>query len=79
MNSYIPYEGRVDIHIKQDCKLLFRIPEWATPKQVGCTVNKEPWSLSWAERYAKVGEVENGDMIIMKFPIEERTVKMVIS
>jgi len=39
VDSYIPYEGRVEVKVKQDCELWVRIPEWATAPQTQCEVN----------------------------------------
>jgi hypothetical protein len=34
LDSYIPYEGRVDVRVKRDCELAVRIPEWVKPELV---------------------------------------------
>lgn len=78
VDSYIPYEGRVDIKIKQSCKnLLVRIPEWIENKseKVICTVNNQIRELKWENRYVNAGEVNQGDEVTVSFPIQERTVK----
>ena len=75
VNSYIPYEGRVDVKVKKPLKLAVRIPEWVKPQQTACQVNGKPRQLGWSGRYAQVGEVKSGDMAALSFPIAERTVK----
>ena len=48
--SYIPYEGRVDLKIKQDCRSLWlRAPEWlgAQSPEIMCTVNGTARPLRW--------------------------------
>jgi hypothetical protein len=73
VNSYIPYEGQVDVLMKESCRLEIRIPEWVKPGEVACEVNEEDRALSFQGRYAQVGDVARGDTVSMSFPIAERT------
>ena len=73
VDSYIPYEGRVDVKVKQPVDLSMRIPEWVTPAETRCQVNDMDRSLEWEGRYAKVGSVEPGDIVTLSFPISKRT------
>ena len=51
--SYIPYEGRVDFHVKAPLhKLEVRIPEWVKPDQVAGTIDGQEAQLHCASRYA---------------------------
>ena len=78
VHSYIPYEGQVDVHVKTACTLKVRIPEWVKPGEVRCN-NREPRpclqerdKLTWDGRYAIVGNVQPGEVVQIKFPINER-------
>ena len=73
VDSYIPYQGRVDVQVKQGVDLSIRIPEWVTPAETHCKVNDKDRSLEWEGRYAKVGSVKLGDVVILTFPIFKRT------
>ena len=74
--SHIPYAGRVDVNVKEPCKeLRIRIPEWAEPGQVSCTVNESERRLGWDGRFALVGPVSVKDAVTLSFPIEERKVE----
>ena len=73
VESHVPYTGRVDVKVKQALDLEIRIPEWVRPDQAECTVDGEPRALSFDGRYARVGEVGNGQTVTMTFPISERT------
>ena len=73
VNSHVPYEGRVDIKVKQACALSIRIPEWVEPQQATCQIDGEAHSLSWDGRYALVGPVEPQAVVALSFPIFERT------
>lgn len=78
INSYVPYEGRVDISMKTSCDLEVRIPEWASPKDVSGFVNGTPRTLEFRGRYAQIGYVDPGNLVTLTFPISERTVDTVI-
>jgi hypothetical protein len=81
IHSYIPYEGRVDLKIKQSCdRTLVRMPEWIQggSQEVICTVNGRPRSVQWQGRYVEAGHAKPGDTITVKFPISERTVQETI-
>ena len=73
VDSYIPYQGRVEIKVKQPFDLAVRIPEWVTPRDVRVQVNATERTVGWDGRYVRVGEVRPGDLVAVVFPIGERT------
>ena len=73
VDSHIPYQGRVDIRVKQADDLAVRIPEWVAQEDTRCTVNSEERRVSWDGRYAQVGPVKPGNVATLSFPIGERT------
>lgn len=73
VNSYIPYEGRVEVKVKQPLELSIRIPEWVKPEQTTCLVDGKERKLGWDGRYAQIGNVEKGNTVKLTFPISERT------
>ena len=73
VDSYVPYQGRVEIKIKQSVDLAVRIPEWVTPPEVRVQVNSADRNVGWDGRYAQVGGVRPGDTVTVTFPIAERT------
>jgi len=78
VHSYIPYEGRVDLCIKQACRrVLVRVPEWMEDNspQVACKVSGVSRELRWEGRYVDVGAGKAGDTIVVTFPFEERRVR----
>ena len=42
VHSRIPYEGRVDVEVKEGCDLSIRIPEWVKPSEVNVQVASSP-------------------------------------
>jgi hypothetical protein len=77
VNSYVPYEGRVDVRMKAACNVEIRIPEWVKPEEVSCFVNDIPREPVFRGRYAQVSP-ESGNTVTMVFPTSERTVKATI-
>jgi hypothetical protein len=75
LNSYVPYDGRVDVVMKTACNVEIRIPEWVKHEEVSCFVNNVPRELVFQGRYAKIESAESGNVVTMTFPISERTVK----
>jgi hypothetical protein len=76
--SYIPYQGRVDLKMKESCRSVqVRAPEWveAQSPQVVCKVNGAPRSVHWEGRHVNIGAAMAGDALSVTFPIAEQTVK----
>ena len=73
VDSFLPYEGRVEVRPKRDADLDIRIPEWVAPGDTECAVNGVRRDLAWDDRYARVGSVGTSDRIMLTFPIGERT------
>ena len=78
VDSYIPYEGKVDLRIKVPCSLKVRIPEWVRLDDTSCTVNGQTRESGWEGRYVTIGDVRPGDLATLTFPIAERTVQETI-
>lgn len=76
VDSYLPYQGRVDFKIKEACELSIRIPEWVKAEDTQCSVNGEARKTSWQGRYAVVGKVNPENLVSLQFPIAERTEKL---
>ena len=76
--SYIPYEGRVDLKMKEGCRSVrVRAPEWVESRspQIVCKVNGNVRALGWEGRFVELGAVKASDKVTLTFPISERTVK----
>jgi hypothetical protein len=75
--SHIPYEGRVELKIKEQRQsIVVRMPEWIGPAdKVAATVNSNPREITWQGRYIDLGSAKRGDLLNIQFPISERTLK----
>ena len=57
IDSYIPYQGRVVIKVKQPLQLSVRIPEWVSPEETRASVNDAECTIQWDGRYTRIGKV----------------------
>jgi len=76
--SFIPYQGRVEIKMRQTCRnVRVHAPEWivAGSKEITVRVGGRPRSFTWQARYLDLGEVKAGEQIVIRCPIGERTVQ----
>ncbi len=70
--SYLPFEGQVDVRMKQAGRLALRIPDWVEPAQATATVDDQARPIQWDGRYAGLGQVAAGQIARLTFPIAER-------
>ena len=78
IDSYVPYQGRVDIRVKQPLDLCVRIPEWVSPPDVGVRIvggdlRARDRTTAFDGRYVRIGSVRQDDVVTVAFPIPERT------
>jgi hypothetical protein len=78
VSSYRPYEGQLEIVVKQDAqRVLVRAPEWVQTgsKEVSSRVNGQTREPFWEGRYLLLGAAKAGERIEVTFPISVRTVQ----
>jgi hypothetical protein len=73
IHSLVPYHGRVDVIVKQRCKVSVRIPDWVDKSKVTASVGEEHRPINWTGRYLEVGECAPQNQASITFPISERT------
>jgi hypothetical protein len=75
LDSYIPYQGRVDLYIKTTLKeISVRLPDWieSGSGELVCEMNSTPRDFKWNGRYVELGSGSSGDTLTIRFPIWER-------
>jgi hypothetical protein len=73
VDSYLPYEGKVVIRMKEPREHLYiRIPEWTNWNAVSCVVNGQARGHTWSGGFIDVGMVGAKDEIVVGFPMKER-------
>lgn len=78
VHSYLPYEGRVDLKVKQECeRLLIHAPEWVEENggQLQLRIGDQPRTVAWRGRYVDAGPARAGDLVTMTFPQREYLIK----
>ncbi|MDP6439762.1 MAG: glycoside hydrolase family 127 protein [Candidatus Brocadiia bacterium] len=93
VDSYLPAEGKVVLHIKAAEKVAVRMPEWCDPAGVQVSVGDESrWAVqppvanggacgarAVAEgRFLKMAWLRPGDRVTLTFPVPERVVHRAI-
>ncbi|MBI3850387.1 MAG: glycoside hydrolase family 127 protein [Verrucomicrobia bacterium] len=71
VNSYLPYEGKVEIQNKKADRIQVRIPAWVDRKMVKCSVQGKPVSAEWAGNYLIFSKVGRDQRITVEFPMSE--------
>jgi len=76
VRSWLPYEGRVDVELKQAKPLEVRVPDWVDHSQVSVTVDDAPAQFEWSGKYVQLGRrgelaVEAGQTVTLRFPVRE--------
>jgi Beta-L-arabinofuranosidase, GH127 len=80
--SHVPYQGKVEVKVKKTCReLVLRVPEWieSGSSQVKAQSAGNSIPLTWEGRWVRIGFVNPGDTVVLRFPIEIQTVKQTIA
>lgn len=71
--SHQPYAGKIDIRVHDAPKLLVRIPEWVSNKDLRVLVNERPVeAVMGANRYIEFTGLQKGAFIRMEYPLSTR-------
>ena len=78
LHSYIPYEGKVELKMKQTKSVSLRVPAWADKQEVKCQVGGQTREFQWDGQYIDLGKVKRGQTATVEFPISVREVRTVL-
>ena len=78
VDSYIPVDGKVVLHIKEAPNVAVRLPEWCQPATVGVRVGEESRKAQVEGQYLRVRGLRAGEHVTLRFPLPERTLHRVI-
>jgi hypothetical protein len=78
LDSYLPYQGKVVLKIKDAPQVAVRMPEWTGREDVTCKVNGQGRDLDWSGDYVAVGGLKSGDTVALEFPVVTRTMFKII-
>ena len=69
VNSYSPYEGRVEVTVKSASDLFIRLPEWVDKDKVDVTVDGASPPFSWRGDYLQLVDLERGQEVSVTYPL----------
>ena len=78
VDSYLPMEGKVVLHIKEAPSVAVRMPAWCRPQEVKVRVGNDARKILIEGRYVRVEGLHPGEKVILTFPLPERVVHRVI-
>ena len=78
LHSYIPYEAKVELKMKQSKSVSLRVPEWADKQKVKCQFGSWPREFQWDGQSIDLGKVETGQTATVEVPIPLREVRTVL-
>ena len=78
IDSHIPFNGRVDIKVKKDIRLMLRLPGWVDAQKASCIVNDRIINSTMDGRYLKAEKLKKGDRVTLEFPIPEKTEDIIV-
>jgi hypothetical protein len=78
VNSYLPAEGKIVLHIKDAPTVAVRMPEWCDIASVRASVDGEVRRTLEDGRSIQIGWLDPGDEVTLEFPVPEETMHRVI-
>jgi hypothetical protein len=73
IDSWLPFEGRVDLRIKTARRVALRIPFWARRPETALTVNANRVEGSWVGNHVLIDDLSAGDLVRLTFPVKRQT------
>lgn len=78
VDSYLPAEGKVILHIKDAPHIAVRMPEWCDPGTVRARMGDHDRRTRIDGRYVHVAWLNPGEQVTLTFPLPERVVHRMI-
>lgn len=79
VDSYLPVEGKVVLHIKNAPRVAVRMPQWCVPFEVSVSVGDRSRRPHVQGKYVHTGNLRPGDRVALTFPVPERTLDRLIA
>ena len=73
ITSFIPFEGRVNIQLRRDCAVRFRVAPEVAAREVRATVAGRPVALTPDGVFLNAGKLAKGDTLEIALPLPART------
>ena len=69
VRSHLPYEGKVELRIKEAESVDVRIPDWVGRSAMRVSVNDQTVTPHWEDGRITVGNLRAGDRVVIRFPM----------
>jgi len=73
VNSHMPYEGRVEIEVRDAPVLFVGVADWADKAQVALSVNRRTVDKSWNGDYLRIESLKSGDIVEVNYLLRRLT------
>jgi len=73
VDSFLPFEGRVEIHVRTARQVAVRIPWWVRRPDLRTELNRQVVVGVWAGNYLAFRGLHPGDRLDLRFPVPEST------
>lgn len=77
--SYLPYEGKIELKVKEAINAAVRIPDWTDRSKVVCKINGTETEFGWKGNYVEINGVKPKDIVSVEFPMKTETMFRVIA
>ena len=69
VDSWLPYEGKVEVRNKAALRIAVRIPRWVDRRALRVAVKGRPVPAEWVGNYIVFAGLEPGEIIALTFPV----------
>lgn len=73
VNSYSPYEGGLEITVKNATSLFIRLPDWVVKGEVAVTVDGATRPFDWHGEYVHLDDLFWGQEVTLTYPLRSMT------
>ena len=79
VDSFLPYEGKLEVRVRQAPTVYVRVPEGVDPDEVRGMVNNREKSPQRAGAYVGFTGLRGGDVLTVSVPLKKRTTKETVA
>lgn len=79
VDSYLPFEGRVEIHAKAARRAALRIPWWVRRRDLRAEISGQMAKGSWVGNFVSFRDLRPGDRLTLRFPVPETTARYTVA
>lgn len=75
VHSFRPYQGKVEVILKEEAALSVRIPDWVDKWDVKVSVNGEEAPFKWEGDYVRLEKVHKGQKVTVEYPLRKEWIR----